>query len=125
MRVFKTKGFQRWANSEGFTDRALCDAVTEIDQGLVEAALGSGLFKKRVPLPGRGKRGGARTVLAYREGTRVVFMFGFAKHERDNLGPKELESLRGHAVLLLGIADPELNRMVAGGELTEVTCNGR
>ena len=125
MRVFKTKAFQRWASGEGITDGAVCVAVAEIGQGLVGASLGSGLFKKRVPLPGHGKRGGARTILAYREGTRVVFMFGFAKHDRESIGPLELRTLRGHAGLLLGLADLELSRMVAGGELVEVVCDGR
>ena len=41
------------------TDEALFDAVSEMAQGLIDANLGGGVVKKRVGLPGRGKRGGA------------------------------------------------------------------
>jgi hypothetical protein len=56
--------FARWARKEGVTDRALRVAVAEMESGLVDARLGGGLFKKRVALPGGGKRGGARTIVA-------------------------------------------------------------
>jgi hypothetical protein len=35
-----------------------------MEQGLIDADLGGGLFKKRIALPGRGKSGGARTLIA-------------------------------------------------------------
>ena len=40
------------------TDSALCDAVAEMAQGLIDADLGGGVVKKRIGLAGRGKRGG-------------------------------------------------------------------
>jgi putative transcriptional regulator len=43
---------------------ALSNAVNEMANGLVDADLGGGVFKKRVALPGKGKRGGVRTLLA-------------------------------------------------------------
>jgi hypothetical protein len=47
--------------------------------GLIDADLGGHIVKKRVALPGRGKSGGARTLLAYRLGDRAFFVYGFAK----------------------------------------------
>jgi hypothetical protein len=46
------------------TQEALCLAISEMENGLIDAELGGGVVKKRVPLPGRGKSGGARTLLA-------------------------------------------------------------
>lgn len=66
MQIFKTKWFAHWANKEGLSSQALCAAVTEISQGLVDANLGGHIVKKRVALGGRGKSGGVRTLLAFK-----------------------------------------------------------
>lgn len=58
-RVFKTRHFARWMRKTDLSDSALCAAVMEMIQGLVDADLGGGVLKKRVGLAGRGKRGGA------------------------------------------------------------------
>lgn len=63
-RVFKTRHFSRWMPKTELTDAALCEAVAEMAQGLIDADLGGGVVKKRVGLAGRGKRGGARTLVA-------------------------------------------------------------
>ena len=79
MRVFKTKGFQRWAAREGHSDEALRAAVTEMEDGLIDAKLGGYVVKKRVALPGRGKRGGSRTLVVYQQADKAFFVYGFAK----------------------------------------------
>ena len=63
-RVFKTRYFVRWMRKTELSDEALCSAVDEMAQGLIDADLGGGIVKKRVGLSGRGKRGGARTLVA-------------------------------------------------------------
>jgi hypothetical protein len=55
MRVFKNKGFARWARAEDVQDSALLRAATEIVAGQVETDLGGGLFKKRLAREGSGK----------------------------------------------------------------------
>src|SRR3979409_2290687 len=54
---------------------------------------GCGLSKQRGARPGQGKRGGFRMLIAFRP-DRAVFLFGFAKNERDNIEDKELTTLR-------------------------------
>lgn len=68
MRYFKTRAFNRWAGKAGVTDTVLLKAVADIERGLIDADLGSYLLKQRVALPGRGKSGSARTLLATRPG---------------------------------------------------------
>jgi len=94
MRVFKTKWFVRWAYAEGVSDAALLSAVEEMSRGLIDANLGGHVFKKRVGINGRGKRGGLRTLLAFRVGERAFFVFGFAKNERANVSDKALVALK-------------------------------
>ena len=61
-----------------------------MDRGLIDADLGGGIVKKRVGLAGRGKRSGARTLIATNKGDRWFFVFGFEKNERANIGDDEL-----------------------------------
>ncbi|HLR13312.1 MAG TPA: type II toxin-antitoxin system RelE/ParE family toxin, partial [Burkholderiaceae bacterium] len=63
-RVFKTRTFTGSMKKAGLTDAALCAAVEEMSQGLIDADLGGYVVKKRVALSGQGKRGGARTIVA-------------------------------------------------------------
>lgn len=67
------------------SDEALCKAVSEMEQGLIDADLGGHVVKKRVAVPGRGKSGGARTLVGTNFGNRWFFLFGFEKNERDNI----------------------------------------
>ena len=62
-RALKTRHFTRWMRKTGLADTALCAAVDEMVRGLVDADLGGGVVKKRVPLPGRGKSGSTRTLV--------------------------------------------------------------
>lgn len=79
MRVYKTRQFDRWACKEGLTDQALTSAVAEMENGLLDADLGGHIVKKRVAVAGRGKLGGARTLLAYQLGDCAFFLFGFCQ----------------------------------------------
>jgi hypothetical protein len=92
-----------------------------MDAGLVEAQLGGHVFKKRVALPGRGKRGGARTLLAYRAGNRAFFVYGYAENERENIDEMELRALKRLATHLLELPSAQLKRAVQAGELLEIT----
>jgi len=60
----------------------------------VDADLGGGLVKQRVARRGERRSGGYRTLMAFRAGSRTVFVYGFAKSERDNIGPDELDFWR-------------------------------
>lgn len=124
MRIFKTKLFHRWAHKEGLTDVALCSAIDEIERGLVDAELGGHVFKKRVPIQGRGKRGGARTLLAFRHEDKAFFMYGFAKNQRANIKDDELEALKKYAKELLAYSDQALTKACQAGALYEVEHDG-
>lgn len=118
--MLKTKEFARWATKEGLTDQALADTCAEVMAGLVDAQLGGEVCKKRVALPGRGKRGSVRTLIAYRDGQRLVFLFGFAKNERDNINPRELAALKRLAGHLISLTDAGIRRAIRAGELQEI-----
>lgn len=119
-RVFKTRHFTRWMRKAGLADTALCAAVDEMVRGLVDADLGGGVVKKRVPLPGRGKSGSTRTLVATNKGSRWFFLFGFEKNERGNVSGKELEALQAIADDLLKLSSRDLDAQVESGALQEI-----
>jgi len=94
MQAFKVKAFARWANREGLNDDALASAVIEMGHGLIDAKLGGQVVKKRVAMPGRGKR-----------------------------GSKELQALKLLAKKLLNYAAPALVKATNAGELIEIEVN--
>ena len=67
--ILKRKDFARWQVGEKLSDTALCIAVQEMENGLIDADLGGFLYKKRVARPGGGKSGGYRTLLSARIGS--------------------------------------------------------
>ena len=80
-------------------------------------------MKKRVAIPGQGKRGGARTLVATRLADRWFFVYGFRKNERENVTEPELKALQGLAKDLLSLDDLRLIRAIFAGEIVEI-CNG-
>jgi hypothetical protein len=91
-----------------------------MERGLIDAELGGGVVKKRVPLPGRGKSGSTRTLLATNKGNLWFFVFGFEKNERDNISLKELVALKTLAADLLKLSSKELDSLVASEALEEI-----
>jgi hypothetical protein len=72
-----------------------------MERGLIDANLCGGLIKKRVALPGHGKIGSPRTVVATNSANRWFFVFGFEQNDRDNINAKELSALKALASDLL------------------------
>ncbi len=123
MRVFVTRWFQKFARKEKLAEGQLCAAVARAERGLVDADLGSGLIKQRVARTGEGRSGGYRTLIAYRSKGRAIFLFGFAKNERGNIGADDLEDLKKTAALFLAFGQDQLKQAIAAGELKEIICN--
>ena len=118
--IYKTRNFTRWARKIGLNDSLLETAVLEIQKGLLEADLGGGIVKKRIALPGRGKRGSTRTLLATNRDNRWFFVFGFEKSERENISDNELATLKMLAKDLLGMTAAQITVAIGEGFLVEV-----
>lgn len=103
------------------TNAALAKAAKEVEAGLVDARLGGFLIKKRLPKSGAGKRGGYRTILAHRQGSRMFFLVGYAKNEKDDLGPNERSALVAAGDVYMKLTDAELDTAVDANKLLEVT----
>jgi hypothetical protein len=121
--IYKTRWFDRWARKQDLDDLSLCKAVDEMVAGLYDADLGSGLFKKRIARPGKGKRSGFRTLIATNQGDLWFFVFGFPKIERSNIDKEEEEALKRLASELLSLTPEALEKDTLENKLIEVNCN--
>jgi hypothetical protein len=119
--VFKTRTFARWSRKVQVSDKALLKAIAEMAAGLIDADLGGSVYKKRVPLPGRGKSGGARVLVATRHANRWFLLYGFGKNEQANIDDRELAALQKLASALLSMTSSQLERAVTEAELMELT----
>lgn len=120
MRIFKTRWFVRFARRQGVEDRSLTEAIARAGRGLVDADLGGGIIKQRVARRGQGRSGGHRMLIAYRAGDRAVFLYGFAKNERDNIEPDELRTLREIGAAWLKAAPHLIDKALAEEAIQEV-----
>lgn len=120
MRVFKSKGVMRFTRRERITDSRLNAAIQRIELGGMNADLGGGLIKLRIPRPGQGSSGGFRMLVAYREADRAVFLYGFAKNERDNISHDQQQALRIIGANWLSATADTLERAICAGDLQEI-----
>lgn len=121
MRLFKTKWFMRYARQERLEDHSLRDAIERVERGLVDADLGGGIIKQRVARTRQGRSGGYRLLIAYRSGKRAVFLYGFAKSERDNIEADELETIKEIGAAWLETKKERLEYAINTGILREVS----
>jgi hypothetical protein len=118
--VVKTLEFDEWARECDVTDAALRHAAGEIEAGLIDARLGGFLLKKRISAPGRGKRGGYRVILGYRQGDRLIFVHGFAKNETETITRRETEALRKLCEIYMRADAEVFGQMIAKKLLLEI-----
>ena len=123
LRIFRNMAFTRFAKKSKISDVALCKAVMNAEQGLIDADLGGGVIKQRVAREGEGKSGGFRTMILFKTGTRAFFVHGFAKNKVDNISDNDLVLLRRLAAEMLNYNETELTQAINNSLLIEVTCD--
>ncbi len=111
MRILKTKGVSRFTRRERITDPSLSEAIDRANRGTIDADLGGGLIKQRVARPGQGRSGGFRMIIAYRAAGRAVFLYAFAKNDRDNIGNDDW----------LAASAEVIGQALTDGDLQEIT----
>lgn len=122
LEVLKRKEFARWQTNEQIPDLALCTAIREMENGLIDANLGGFLYKKRIARPGAGKRSGYRTILSVRLGRRYVFLHGFQKNHQANITNSEIKALQFAGNIFLDLQENALSQAFKSGVLVKVDC---
>jgi hypothetical protein len=120
MSLYKTRPFARIVKKAGITDAALKAAVAEMRKGIIHADLGGNVYKQRVPVPGRGKRGGSRVIVAANLQDRWVFVHCYLKKDRDDIALDEKIAFKEFARVYLGLSGEALQLAVERGVLEEI-----
>ncbi len=120
VRIFKTDYFQKLAEHEGLMDKQILEIVKEMEGGLHNGDLGGHVFKKRIPIGSQGKRGVLRSIIAYKKGSKAIFMYGYTKNVLDNISPKEKEAYKKLSKSYFSLDEVSLKRLLKNGELIEV-----
>ncbi len=94
MNIYLSKPFARLATRQGLKDDRICLSVDEISKGLIGSNLGAGLFKKRIAMPGQGKRGSWRVLFGFQEGKKVFFLYVLPKNSRESITVHEIKALK-------------------------------
>jgi hypothetical protein len=121
--ILKSKWFERFARKERIEDVSLRDAVSRAERGQIDADLGGGVIKQRIARPGQGKSKGYRTVILFRHAERAVFIYGFPKSQRANIGADEVEQFKEAARHVLSLTSKQVAELVARADFVEVKAN--
>jgi hypothetical protein len=120
VRIFVTRWMARFARKNRIDDDLLVEAIGRADKGLIDADLGGGVIKQRVGRPGQGRSGGYRTLIAFRSGDRAIFIFAFAKNERENIEADELHAIKDFAADFLRKTDAQLSEALRESLVEEI-----
>jgi hypothetical protein len=112
-RVFKTARFSKDAKKAKIKDKLLCDAIGQVMAGQADD-LGGGVFKKRL------NDNLHRSIILAKSGKYWIFEFLYAKKDRANISDDELVAFRLLAKSYAGLADPQLNQLLADRDLLEI-----
>jgi|GEM_PF-4161202 len=115
MKHFKIKKFNNEAKKVDLTDDILVetlDGFFKINrEEQLKYSLGAGLYKLRIATKeGRGKSGGSRSILAF-------------KNDKGNVTTSELKKLKHLADIMFSLTDEQTNKLINLGELCEVNKN--
>lgn len=128
MKHIKIKKFSNEANKANLTDSILVATLNDFmelnrDEQL-KYSLGAGLYKLRIATKeGRGKSGGSRSILAFKNDMGVYWLHLFSKNDKGNVTTSELKKLKQLANLMFELTDEQITKLINLGELFEVKIN--
>ncbi len=122
-RVFKNPWFAKFARKERIADHVLREAVLRAEQGLIDADLGGGVIKQRLPRQGQGRSGGYRSLVLFKSGSRAIFVSGFAKSAQSNISAADEQELKSAADIMLALSEADMDELVRNNEIVEIKRN--
>ncbi len=127
MAVYVSKRVSNSMKSGHIPDSTICNAVAEMEKGLIEADLGGGVWKKRLPAKQGGKSGGARAVVYYKKGSdyfiATIKMKSDVGERGQEIPPDELATHKDLAKEILAWSPKMVNEALKRGAFQEVKCN--
>lgn len=120
MERYKLRDFAKWAKKEGILDDELAVVVSEMSRGLLGDRLGAHIYKKRIKVDGRGKRGGARAIVLYKDKDVTLFLYGYLKNDQADISQNEEKQLRVFASDFMKLSSADRARLKTQGKLIAI-----
>lgn len=125
LKHYKIKKFKSEAKKVSLADESLIETLNNFlkmdREGQQKYSLGAGLYKLRLStMEGRGKSAGSRSILAFKQDNRVVWIHLFSKNEKANVSTDELKKLKTLSDVLLALSESDMENLIELGELFEV-----
>lgn len=129
MKHIKIKKFSNEADKVDLTDSILVEASSNFfklsREEQLKYSLGAGLYKLRIATKeGRGKSGGSRSILAFKNDKGLFWLHLFSKNDKGNVTTSELKKLKHLADIMFELSDEKIKKLINLGELFEVKING-
>lgn len=121
MKIFKNAWFQRFARKERISESMLKAAIDNAQKGLIDADLGNGVIKQRIPRPNQGKSGGYRSIILYLKDDKAFFVYGFAKSQKDNIKTDEKQAFKDMADYVFALSEDQISQLIANKQFFKVT----
>ncbi len=116
MKILITNWFNKWLKKISIDKAELISSakiLNEIDETAVN--LGSGLYKVRIKRKYQGKSGGYRTLLIFKKDELILYVYGFAKNEKDNLDKDELKLFKKLSKDIMRMSKEEILNQIKSG----------
>lgn len=114
-RAFKTSHFAKQAKDARIGDSELSQAMAELQKGQGDP-LGGGVWKKRLD------KNRQRAIVLARVDRLWVYVYLFAKKDRENITPKELRAFKK---LSGDYQSADVEQMLKNGDLHEICKDGK
>jgi hypothetical protein len=114
-RFFKTAWFSKVAKKAHISDDELYAAIRQVMLGQADD-LGGGVFKKRL------SKNMYRSIILAKGGHYWVYEYLFAKKDRDNIDPVELNDFRKLAKAYATLTEQQINQLTQDKDWIEI-CN--
>ncbi len=124
MKILITNWFRKWLNKVNIENDDLISSANIINENDETAVnLGSGLYKIRVKRKHQGKRGSYRTLLILKKEKLILYVYGFAKNEKDNLEKDELKYFKKLSKDIIRMSEEELLIQIKSGSFIDLEKN--
>jgi hypothetical protein len=111
MDVYLPKSFQREAKKNGISDEDCQEAIRRAERGDIDADLGGGLIKQRIPRGNRSAAKGSRAVAFHKRAEVAVLLHVYPKSRKASLRKSELTEYRVLAQSLKGLSKAKLKEL--------------
>jgi hypothetical protein len=115
VRIFKTKTLAKFTRQNTISDASLVTAVERAAEGLIDADSSN----NGSPGRGRAREVAFRMLIGFRSDLSI-FLFGFAKNERDNIDDGQLRTLREIVASWFAADEKKIAQALKDGTLIEV-----